>query len=784
MNNIETKKVKDIEIWDGKKYTSVETVQRYPKDAKVLKMTTENGFSCVMKHSHPSWCMITRNDVGESVVPFSELMNKWVLTEKGYSKVVSLEEVEYEGFLYDVSTVTKAYEADGIRTHNSFHCTSEDSLVFVRSASTGFVCCTLKELFNIGAAKEYYYEGKEYKKVYGLEILTHYGWKKLKKICRHKPDSEMIAVSDGRTILICQDNHPIGFTQNKNICKVCGYHRLVKSSKGYKKQNMWRCTKCWKMQEPYFYSGAEDVEFKEATDLKSETDMIMTNLSILDSDQILEGVIPSHDPYIVGMFITEGNCNFSKGKGQKTTVNDLAIPVSIALHQNPGRIYDKILNRLEKVFGPSRINKHRGKTLTISGRDLAEEFHELYGRYSWNKHLPADFIHYPKEWLVTFLCAVIEGDGCIAKRKQGKGTTTIVIDTVSYSFLQQLHIICKKLGFVSTMLLTPNREKTKWQGFRLNITLTQEVQETLKDCIKLEGITVFSPPQKGALKDHQNFCYTKPVIYNREYVYDVTTEDGTVLICGVTTHNSGGIATGRGVQSVSALQRAQQLFNMPKTLPNSAVLAKHSGTVSRIEKDPSTNGHYIFVKAEKDEHKHYVPPSRELLIKAGDDISRGDSLSDGVINPRQLLQYKNMDAVRDYLTDQLHSIYKNVGGTRRRNVEVVVKNLTNLTEVHDPGKSEHLTGDILPLNKVQEFNALAKPEDKIIHAPILRGIKETALLKDEDYLSRMNFQRIQSTLVEGAGKGWKTTTKNTTNPIPAFAASTITPQTDKNKPHY
>ena len=368
IENLETKKVTGVRIWDGKQYTSIETVQRYPKDAKVLKMTTENGFSCVMKHSHPSWCMITRNDVGESVVPFSELMNKWVLTEKGYSKVVSLEEVEYEGFLYDVSTVTKAYEADGIRTHNSFH--------------------------------------------------------------------------------------------------------------------------------------------------------------------------------------------------------------------------------------------------------------------------------------------------------------------------------------------------------------------------------------------------------------------------------SGGIATGRGVQSVSALQRAQQLFNMPKTLPNSAVLAKHSGTVSRIEKDPSTNGHYIFVKAEKDEHKHYVPPSRELLIKSGDDISRGDSLSDGVINPRQLLQYKNMDAVRDYLTDQLHSIYKNVGGTRRRNVEVVVKNLTNLTEVHDPGKSEHLTGDILPLNKVQEFNALAKPEDKIIHAPILRGIKETALLKDEDYLSRMNFQRIQSTIVEGAGKGWKTTTKNTTNPIPAFAASTITPQLDKNKPHY
>ena len=780
---METKKVKDIEVWDGKTFTKIETVQRHLTDGRIVKVTTENGYSVECKASHPSFAMISRNDIAETIVEAGNLLNKHVLTEKGYSKVVSVEDTEYTDMLYDISTKTQAYEVNGVRTHNSFHCNSSDSLVFVNTHKDGVVCMTLEELYNYSRSDETTYKGKQTKVFTSAQILTHYGWKKLKKICRHKPDSEMIAVSDGRTILICQDNHPIGFTQNKNICKICGYHRLVKSSKGYKKQNMWRCTKCWKMQEPYFYSGAEDVEFKEAKDLKSETDMIITNLSILESEQILEGVTPNHDPYIVGMFITEGNCKFLKGKGQTTTINESAIPRGIQIHQNPGRINDKIKKKLVELYGEEKI-KCAYRTYTIWNRPLAEEFHELYGRYSWNKHLPADFIHYPNEWLVTFLCAVIEGDGCIAKRKQGKGTTTIVIDTVSYSFLQQLHIICKKLGFVSTMLLTPNREKTKWQGFRLNITLTQEVQETLKDCIKLEGITVFSPPQKGALKDHQNFCYTKPVIYNREYVYDVTTEDGTVLICGVTTHNSGGIATGRGVQSVSALQRAQQLFNMPKTLPNSAVLAKHSGTVSRIEKDPSTNGHYIFVKAEKDEHKHYVPPSRELLIKAGDDISRGDSLSDGVINPRQLLQYKNMDAVRDYLTDQLHKIYKNVGGTRRRNVEVVVKNLTNLTEVHDPGKSEHLTGDILPLNKVQEFNALAKPEDKIIHAPILRGIKETALLKDEDYLSRMNFQRIQSTLVEGAGKGWKTTTKNTTNPIPAFAASTITPQTDKNKPHY
>ena len=311
--------------------------------------------------------------------------------------------------------------------------------------------------------------------------------------------------------------------------------------------------------------------------------------------------------------------------------------------------------------------------------------------------------------------------------------------------------------------------------------------------IKQAGIQKVEVRSPLTCKDSVGICQKCMGLNSEGHIHDIGTNVGIIasqalsepaIQIAMDSFHSGGIATGRGVQSVSALQRAQQLFNLPKTLPNSAVLSKSTGIISKIEKDSSTNGHYVFVKTDKDEHKHYVPPSRDLLVKSGDSISRGDSLSDGVVNPRQLLQHKNMDEVRNYITDQLHRIYKNVGGTRRRNVEVVVRNLTNLTEVADPGKSEHLTGDVVPLNIIQDFNSKVGTEDKILHKPILKGIKETALLKDEDYLSRMNFQRIQNTLIEGAGKGWKTTTKNTTNPIPAFAASTIGPQVDKTKPHY
>ncbi len=269
-------------------------------------------------------------------------------------------------------------------------------------------------------------------------------------------------------------------------------------------------------------------------------------------------------------------------------------------------------------------------------------------------------------------------------------------------------------------------------------------------------------------------------------VYDLSTETQSFVANSIKTHNSfhsGGTALSRGGGSASRLDRLGQLLNIPKTLPYSATLSKVDGKVHSIEKD-STGGHDIFIKREKEMHKHYVPSSLDLKVEVGHEVQKGDAISTGPINPHQLLQLKDMNAVRKYLTNEMGNMYKDVGGVRRRNVEVVVRNLTNLTEVVDSGKSDHLAGDILPTSIVEAHNRAAKDkDDKILHRPILRGIKESALLKSEDYLSRMNFQRIQNTLIEGAGKMWHTTPRSL-DPIPAWSNSSIDIQKDKNDAKY
>lgn len=247
-----------------------------------------------------------------------------------------------------------------------------------------------------------------------------------------------------------------------------------------------------------------------------------------------------------------------------------------------------------------------------------------------------------------------------------------------------------------------------------------------------------------------------------------------VVQLAMDSFHSGGVSASKGGQSVSKLERLNQLLNLPKNLPGSATLSKLTGTIHSIEKDESVGGHNISVSSGGKISKHYVPEYNELLVSQGDHIAKGDRLSSGPINPHHLLALKNMDAVRNYLSDEMGQMYKEVGGVRRRNVEVVVRNLTNNTEIVDPGASDHLSGDLANISKVEDFNRAQKnPDHKIIHKPILKGIKEAALIKDEDWLNRMNFQRIQNTLIEGAGKGWKTRTSDSTSPIGPFATSTI-----------
>lgn len=246
--------------------------------------------------------------------------------------------------------------------------------------------------------------------------------------------------------------------------------------------------------------------------------------------------------------------------------------------------------------------------------------------------------------------------------------------------------------------------------------------------------------------------------------------------------HTGGVATGRGALSVDRLTRLRNALNMPKKLKNSATLAKATGKITDIKKD-AVGGIDVFVGNER----HYVP--KDLVssaIAVGTEVKKGQPISDGFINPHHLLPLTDIHTVQNYLTNEMYSGLYEKEGVRKRNVEVVVRALTNLSKIKDPGSSDFMHGDVTSNSVIEDYNRnLPKGKKHITHEPILRGIAQVPLTGSTDWMARLNYRELHSTIQQAASQGWKSDIHGK-HPIPgmAFGAEFGKPPAGSKKGHY
>jgi DNA-directed RNA polymerase subunit beta' len=231
------------------------------------------------------------------------------------------------------------------------------------------------------------------------------------------------------------------------------------------------------------------------------------------------------------------------------------------------------------------------------------------------------------------------------------------------------------------------------------------------------------------------------------------------------TFHTGGVAGDEG--AVDYFKRAKQLFFVPKTLPDAATLTTVTGTVGSVTQNQALGGWDVVVGGKL----HRVPARSKLLdsVKPGVMLKKGDPLSKGPINPHQMLeQTKNIHAVRGYMTDELMKVYP--GGTRRRNVETVIRAMTNLSRVeHAPGHPEYTRGQLTPLSELEHKNRTARQGGMppIQHTPLLRPMTQMPLDGQEDWMARLNYRKLKETFQEGAAQGWASDIHG--HPIPGLA---------------
>lgn len=162
------------------------------------------------------------------------------------------------------------------------------------------------------------------------------------------------------------------------------------------------------------------------------------------------------------------------------------------------------------------------------------------------------------------------------------------------------------------------------------------------------------------------------------------------------------------------------LLSLPEKVKGSAKLATTSGKVESVNKDPA-GGYNVKIGGQS----HYVPADRLLLttLKKGATVKKGDPITRGPVNPRELLPLTNMNRVQGFMASELHSLYA-PEGIRRRNSEVIVRSLSNVTKVEDAGDNgTWIRGDFAPTSVVNEWNRknAKRGQQPVKHAPVLRG---------------------------------------------------------------
>ena len=229
--------------------------------------------------------------------------------------------------------------------------------------------------------------------------------------------------------------------------------------------------------------------------------------------------------------------------------------------------------------------------------------------------------------------------------------------------------------------------------------------------------------------------------------------------------HTGGIVGAKGTAAQGTFDRVDQLLQVPTILPGSATLSKVDGTVDKVDKDPA-GGWSVYVSGQR----HYVPPTRDLIVKKGQPVKRGESVSSGVKNPREMLPLTGMPTVQRYITDELHGIYKEVAPVKRRNTETFVRAMTNLSKVTDSGDHDtYLRGDTVPATEVAQYNSQKAPDAKPVRAePLLHGVSTLPLEVQTDWLARMQATNLRRTVLDAAAERWGSAL-HSTHPVPGMA---------------
>ena len=232
-------------------------------------------------------------------------------------------------------------------------------------------------------------------------------------------------------------------------------------------------------------------------------------------------------------------------------------------------------------------------------------------------------------------------------------------------------------------------------------------------------------------------------------------EPGTQLT--MRTFHTGGVASAEDI--TQGLPRVEELFEgrKPKHL---AIISEIGGRVTF--EDIKKNRHVVVTDQESGESKSYlIPFGSRIIVNEGDVIDKGTRITEGSVNPHDVLAISGTHAVEDYLIEEVQRVYRMQGvDINDKHIEVIVRQMMKKVKVEDPGDTKLLPSSLVEKTEfeaenqiVRERIAAGEPDlREATCSPTLLGITKASLATDS-FLSAASFQETTRVLTDAAIKG-------------------------------
>lgn len=224
-------------------------------------------------------------------------------------------------------------------------------------------------------------------------------------------------------------------------------------------------------------------------------------------------------------------------------------------------------------------------------------------------------------------------------------------------------------------------------------------------------------------------------------------EPGTQLT--MRTFHTGGVA---GDDITLGLPRVEELFEARKP-KGQAVITEVDGIVQIHEQKTRRE---VEVKAPDGEsHMYTIPYGARMRVRNGQRVEAGEAVTEGSINPHELLKVKGAEAVQSYLTQEVQRVYRNQGvDINDKHIEVIVRQMMRKVKIDTPGDSGLLPGAFIDQFEFEDSNnqCLADGGEAATGRELLLGITKASLATDS-FLSAASFQETTRVLTEASIKG-------------------------------